>query len=358
MEIYAVIMAGGVGSRFWPRSREKKPKQLLQIFGDRTMIQQTVDRVKEFIPAENILIITNIVQKQEIIEQLPELNKDNIIAEPLGKNTAPCIGLASVLVSRKIKDAVTIVLPADHLIIEKDNFLNILRDAANFAYNHKKLITIGIQPTRPETGYGYIEIDKNQPVEEKFYKVVRFTEKPNLEKAKEFLQTGNFMWNSGMFVWRVDTILDEIKNYLPEQFVLLEVINKKLNDNLNLDDILNDVYPKFSSISIDYGIMEKSKEVFLIKSNFTWNDVGSWEEVYNLSQKDENNQAVTAENYFSFNSKNNYIYVPKKFVGLVGVENLIIIDTPDALLICNKDNAQDVKKIVDDLKNRKLDEYC
>lgn len=358
MEIYAVIMAGGVGSRFWPRSREKRPKQLLQIFGERTMIQQTVDRIKNFIPAENILIITNKVQKDEIINQLPELDKNNIIAEPLGKNTAPCIGLASILVKRKSPNAVTVVLPADHLIVETDNFIDILKSASEFAFNHQKLVTIGITPTRPETGYGYIEIDNDNLMNDKFYKVKRFTEKPNLEKANEFLQSGNYFWNSGMFVWRVDKILQEIKTYLGDHYSLLEKIEENLLQGKDIDSVLGEFYPKFSSISIDYGIMEKSQDVFVIKSNFTWNDVGSWEEVYNLSPKDEFGQAVTSESYFSYEAKNNFIYVPKKFVGLIGIENLIIIDTPDALLVCNKNNAQDVKKIVDELKNRKLDEYC
>jgi len=354
MEVYAVIMAGGVGSRFWPRSRKRTPKQLLKIFSDLTLIQETVSRIKDLVPFKNILIITNKLQAEEIIKQLPEIPQENIISEPIGKNTAACIGLASILIKKNSPDAVSIVLPADHLILENDKFNEILRDAVNFAYEKKSLVTIGISPTRPETGYGYIEIENTySPI----LKVKRFTEKPNRETAIQFISTGNFFWNSGMFIWRVDTVLEEFQKHLPEHFRLLNDIENMLAND-KLDNILVKIYPKFDSISIDYGIMEKSDKVFLIKSNFTWNDVGSWEEVYNLSQKDENGMAITANNYYYHNSKNSYVYVPKKFVGLVGVDNLIIIDTEDALLICNKDNAQDVKKIVDYLEKNKLDEYC
>lgn len=356
MQLYAVIMAGGVGSRFWPRSREKSPKQLLKIFGELTMIQQTVERLEGLVPNERILIVTNKVQKDEIIKQLPKVPAENVIDEPFGRNTAACIGLAAEIIKKKSSDAVTIVLPADHIILEKDKFQTVLKTAAENAYSKETLVTVGIQPTRPETGYGYIQISENQ-AEKDIFKVVRFAEKPDLETAVKFLESGDFMWNSGMFVWRVDTILNEIKMYLPEHFDGLEKIAAAYGTDL-YRAVLESEYSRFKSISIDYGIMEKSNKVFLTKSIFNWSDVGSWEEVYQLTEKDEKKNAAVSNKYFIQNSSNNYVYAKDKFVALVGVDDLIVIDTKDALLVCKREDAQDVKKIVDYLKSNNLTELC
>jgi len=344
MELFAIIMAGGVGSRFWPRSRVRNPKQLLKIFGDNTMIQNTVKRLEGLVPGKNIFIITNKVQKLRVKDQLPDIPIENIIDEPFGKNTAPCIGLASLFIKQKNPQAVTIVLPADHLIQDVKNFQLNVKKAAKFAAEKKGLVTIGIVPTRPETGFGYIQIEE-KPLLDSVYKVTTFAEKPNLETAKRFLKSGDFMWNSGMFIWRVDVILDEIKNLLPELYLGLRKIEKSFSEG-NYEKTLVKVYGQLAKISIDYGIMEKSENVFLIKGDFDWNDVGSWESVYELSPKDDDGNAKVGEVYCS-NTKNSYIYSLNKFSAIIGVENLIVINTPDALLVCKRENAQDVKSVVD-----------
>jgi len=354
MEVFAVIMAGGVGSRFWPRSKEKTPKQLLKIFGDNTMIQDTVSRLDGIVKKENIFVITNKIQKSEIINQLNEIPPQNIIEEPFGRNTAACIGLASVIVSQKIKDGVTIVLPADHIIKEKELFHKTILTAAEFAYKSKGLVTIGIKPTRPETGYGYIQIDDKE-ISENVSKVLTFAEKPNYATAVRFLESGDFFWNSGMFIWRADVILEEIKSYMPDLHEGLEKISNEIGSP-NFSELLTHVYGMLRSISIDYGIMEKSKKVFLTKGEFSWSDVGSWEEVYQLSEKNNDGNSTNG-NVFIDMTSDSYIYSPEKFAAVIGVDNLIVINTKDALLICRRDQSQEVKKVVDYLKINKLNEH-
>lgn len=350
MDIYAIIMAGGVGSRFWPKSREKMPKQLLKIFGDNTMIQDTVKRISKFIKYENIIVVTNKIQRDGVLAQLPELPLENIISEPFGRNTAICVGLASLIISKRKSDAVSIVLPADHLIKDDESFINIMKNAADFAHKSKALMTIGIQPTRPETGYGYIQREELE-VSKNIFKVKTFAEKPNHQTAVRFLESGDFLWNSGMFIWRVDTVLHELMQYLPDTYNGLQKIEKALNTS-DFDKVLEKVYGMAMNISVDYGIMEKSKNVYVIKSTFDWSDVGSWEEVYLLSNKDIDGNFVDGD-IFLDDVKNSYISSNKKFISVSGIDNLIIIDTDDALLICDRNKSQDVKKIVDFLKKRK-----
>ncbi len=353
MKVFAVIMAGGVGSRFWPRSREKSPKQLLKIFDERTMIQNTVDRLQGLVNQQNIFIVTNKLQKGEICNQLPEIPSQNIIEEPFGRNTAAAIGLASVLIRKIEPEAVIIVLPADHIIREKDIFQNSLHTAANYANVSGGLLTIGIPPTRPETGYGYIQIDENE-VEANICKVLTFAEKPNYETALNFVQSGDFLWNSGMFVWRADAILNEISFLMPELFKALN--NIAASDALSFEKTLLDEYGQLRSVSIDYGIMEKSNKVFLIKGKFTWSDVGSWEEVHQLSGKDKNDNSLVGQVYTDKTS-DSYIYSPSKFTAVIGLDNVIVINTDDALLVCKREYAQDVKKVVDYIKLNKLNDY-
>ena len=354
MEVFAVIMAGGVGSRFWPRSKEKTPKQLLRIFGENTMIQDTVNRLKGIVRKENIFIVTNKIQRDEISNQLKDIPAENIIEEPFGRNTAACIGLASIIISHKLKDGVTIVLPADHIINDKELFDKTIMKAVNFAYQSKGLVTIGIKPTRPETGYGYIQINEKE-ISENISKVLTFAEKPNYATALRFLESGDFYWNSGMFIWRVDIILQEIKSFLPDLYEGLEKISYEVNSP-KYNDTLTHVYGMLRSVSIDYGIMEKSDKVFLTKGEFSWSDVGSWEEVYQLSEKTNDGNAING-NVFLDSTSDSFIYSPEKFTAAIGVENLIIINTKDALLICRRDHSQDVKKVVDYLKINKLNEH-
>lgn len=355
MNLFAVIMAGGVGSRFWPRSRKNLPKQLLKIFDDQTLIQSTVNRLKPLIKNENIFIITNKIQANEVKRQLIHIPEKNIIVEPFGRNTAACIGLASIIIKSIDPNAVTLVLPADHIIKHEEIFLNTVYNAAKFASQSDGLVTIGINPTRPETGYGYIQIDENQ-VAENIYKVITFAEKPNYATAVRFLQSGDFLWNSGMFIWKVETILSEIKTYMQDLFELLSDIELSLGTN-SFEEVLKKNYGLMKKISIDYGIMEKSKRVYLTKGFFLWSDIGSWEEVYQLSVKDQNGNASVGNVYLD-SVLDSYVYSPKNLTAVIGVDNLIIINHEDTLLVCRRDKAQDVKKIVDYLKINGLDKFC
>ena len=353
MNLYAVIMAGGIGARFWPRSKKQSPKQLLKIVGDSTMIQETVQRINGLVPKENILIVTNEIQKQGIIEQLPEIPTENIIVEPFGRNTAACIGLASIIIQRRAPDAITFIMPADHIIKDNDKFLETLKTAAKFSSENKGLVTIGIQPARPETGYGYIQIDEDSG-KDNVYKVLTFAEKPNYATAVNFIKSGDFFWNSGMFIWKIDTILEEIKILMPDLYEGLIKIKEQLN-NSDFHNILSEVYGHLKSISIDYGIMEKSDKVFLVKGQFSWSDVGSWEAVYELSDKDGDGN-VKVGNVYTDMAMDSYLYSPDKFAAVIGLDNIIVINHKDALLICRRDKAQDVKNIIDYLKLNKLDE--
>jgi mannose-1-phosphate guanylyltransferase len=350
--IFAVIMAGGVGSRFWPKSREKQPKQLLSIFNKDTMIQSTCARLNGLIPNENILVVTNQIQREAIIRQLPFIPEQNVIAEPFGKNTAAAIGLSAIMINKIDKDSVVLVLPADHLINDVKQFQDTIKIAYDFIKKNDGLITLGIIPTRPETGYGYIQAD--EPTDNKeVFKVKTFAEKPNLATAERFIEAGDFFWNSGMFIWKTEKILAEIKKYMPELFEGLELISKAIGTK-TFNKTLAHVYGQLKSISIDYGIMEKSKDVYLIQGKFDWSDVGSWEEVYIKSNKSENGM-VESGDIFSIKSKDCYVST-KKFTAIVGAENLIVIDTDDSLLVCNRKNAQDVKLVVDYLKLNKRNE--
>lgn len=354
MELFVIIMAGGVGARFWPRSKQEKPKQLIRIFGENTMIQDTVKRLDGFVKIENIFIITNEIQQKRVIEQLPDIPKENVIAEPFGKNTAACIGLASILIHKKAKNSITVILPADHLIQNKKGFQETIEKAVNFAKSSDSLVTIGIKPTRPETGYGYIQfIDKQ--VAEGIYKVQTFAEKPNLSTAKRFIESGDFLWNSGMFIWKTETILKEISIHLPELYEGLLEIEQVIGTE-SFKKVLTHVYGQLINVSIDYGIMEKSSKVYLTKGEFSWSDVGSWEEVYQLSNKDKNGNAIMGDVYTE-NTFDSYIFTPKKFTAIVGLDNLIVIETEKSLLICNRENAQDVKHVVDYLKMNNKDEH-
>lgn len=354
--IYAVIMAGGVGTRFWPRSRGVRPKQLLNIFGEKSMIQHTVERILPLVAPENIYVVTNIHQAELVGRQLPGLHLQNILIEPVGRNTAPCIGLAALHILDKDPDGIMAVLAADHLIKPVDKFSSDISFAADIAAQTGACVTLGIVPTRPETGYGYIQYLEQESLGQnrKAFRVKTFAEKPNLETAKRFLTSGDFLWNSGMFIWKASTILKLIEEFLPELYEGLVEIRAALNGQ-KYDEVVNRVYRSLKGISIDYGVMEKTKEVYVIKSEFEWNDVGSWEEVYQLSKKDAAGNALTGEHVI-LDSTNSLIYSPGKLVAMVGLHDLIVVDTEDALLICRRDQAQDVKKIVDELHHRRKNE--
>ena len=357
--MYIALMAGGAGSRFWPRSRQELPKQMLNLLGERSMLQMTYDRIRPLVEPEKILIITNEELKDLAINQLPELPKENIISEPFGRNTAPCIGLAAAIIrSRASKDEVMITLPADHLITDDNEFRQTISAAAEYADRKACLVTIGVKPSYPETGYGYIQRGKeiDQQTAHSIYKVKTFAEKPNTETAERFIKSGDFLWNSGMFIWTVKAILDEFNNHEPEMAEGFEKICGSVDTEQMAETILS-VYSKIRSVSIDYAIMEVAEQVCIMEADFHWNDLGSWEAAYNISDKDANGNAVQAAFFQSVDAKNNYIYSKKKLVAAIDVEGLVVVETDDALLICKKDQSQRVKDAVDALRRKKMEEY-
>ena len=358
--LYAVIMAGGVGSRFWPRSREKNPKQLLEIVGEGSMIQNTVKRLRGFVDEKHVFVVTNKLQKHAIIKQLPNVPAENIIVEPVGRNTAPCIGLAALFIDRLDPKGIMIVLPADHIIGNEPEFIRVLTTASQVANITAGLVTIGIHPTHHETGYGYIQAkdksEETQPVNlDGVFEVKTFAEKPNYATAIKFLESGDFYWNSGMFIWRTDTILNEIHRSLPELHGQLMNLQHSIGTSL-FEQNLESAYGMMRGISIDYGVMEKAQRVYVVKGDFGWNDLGSWDEVNRISGKDENGNYLHGK-VISVNSKNTYVHTSDKLIATVGLEDVIIINTPDAILVCKKGASQDVKEIVDHLKRKQMNEY-
>lgn len=357
--MYIVIMAGGSGTRFWPRSRASLPKQMLNLFGNRTMLQLTYDRIKNFVSDDKILIITNSDLKNGVVEQLPEVSVENIIAEPFGRNTAPCIALAASIIKKRAGDDETmIILPADHLIQNVDKFTYCMSAAAEYAPKQGCLITVGIKPAYPETGYGYIQKDRQiaESLEHQIFKVKTFAEKPTYDIAERFIKSGDFLWNSGMFIWTVSAILSAMEELQPELAEGFKTIKNKL-DCPKMDEAIRDVYSTIRPVSIDYGVMESASKVCVLEGDFIWNDVGSWEAVYNLSDKDSDNNAIEASDKILLDSKNNYIFSQKKIIAAVGVEDLVIVDTDDALLICKKDESQKVKDVVENLRRKDFTEY-
>ncbi len=353
--LFAVIMAGGKGTRFWPLSRERMPKQLLQITSNLTMIQETVDRILPIIPHERIYVVTNTRYADEVHAQLPELPLRNILQEPTGRNTAAAIGFGAVHILKHDSDALMVVLPSDHLIKNVKLFRETLLTAVEAAQDSGKLLTIGITPTYPETGYGYIQLGNETAKVRKqgLYEVKNFREKPNAETAEEFIKSENFLWNSGMFAWRASTIQSAIERYLPRIYKHLMRIRVAIGTE-NERNVLNETYPELESISIDYGIMERAQQVFCIKGDFGWDDVGSWNALDSIWPADANQNAVFGLPLLAVNASHCVVYSPTKTVSLVNVSNLIIVETPDAVLICDRGRAQDVKKIVELLEQRGL----
>jgi mannose-1-phosphate guanylyltransferase len=350
---YALIMAGGRGTRFWPRSRKRNAKQVLRFFDERSLIQQTVDRLKPTVPLENIWVITNDFLQKTIRQQLPEVPKTQIIAEPAQRNTAPCIALAAKILSDLDRDAVIGVFPADHLIQREGRFRNFVKAAFRGAESHD-VVVLGIQPQWAETGFGYIEFPKNVragglvPVP-----VKSFREKPDGTTARNFLEQGNFFWNSGMFFWRASTVLDLIRHHLPKTATLLAGL--PAFGSRTFASKLAEIYPRCENISVDYGIMERAKQVAgLPVDEIGWNDVGSWEAVYSLARKDASGNASKGD-LVAESSRGNYVDASKT-VALVGVDDLIVVDTPDALLIAHRTKSQDVSRLVKILEAQKRDE--
>jgi mannose-1-phosphate guanylyltransferase len=341
---YCLIMAGGKGTRFWPLSRSKRPKQLLAMVSERTLLEEAVNRMKPLIPLERILIVTNEEQLAAVQKTLPKFPKKNILAEPLGRNTAACIGWGIQEIAKKDSQAGVVVLPADHHIPETELFVETLAKALSAAKTFKAPVTLGIRPTFPSTGYGYLK--KGHPVKKiaGAYHLQSFHEKPDFKKAREYL-AHHYLWNSGIFIWTVPVIQQAFKTYLPEHAAILEKIRKSPKS-------LKQLYPQFPSVSIDYGVMEKVKAAYLVEATFRWNDIGSWESLRDFWPEDSSQNASRRE-IVVIDSRGNLVEAPlKKIVALLGVKNLTVIDTPDALLIADKNRLQEVRQVVELLERK------
>jgi len=343
----ALIMAGGIGTRFWPLSTKENPKQFLHILGERSMIQQTVDRILPLVKYKDIYIVTNESQISLVKEHLPELPAQNIIAEPMGRNTAACIGLSAVLLKEQYSVGETmLVLPADHYIGKPQKFREIVSYASDYVNEDKNLLTFGIEPTYPATGYGYIESGKQiQEYPIKVFEVKQFKEKPNLTTAEKFLKAGNFAWNSGMFLWRMDSILQAIQSLMPDLYDTLDEMKKVWNSN---QQKVYKLYALLKSIPVDIGIMEKVDNAVVVPINIDWNDIGSWEALAEMKEKDNKGNYFDAS-VINIGSENCYVFSEnrKKRISLLDADDLIVVETKDALLICKKERSQEVKRIVE-----------
>lgn len=343
-------MAGGIGSRFWPFSKNNKPKQFLDFFGiGRSLLQMTFDRFANVVPAENILIVTNKVYKQLILEQLPQIKESQILLEPMRRNTAPCIAYAISRIKSENENANIIVAPSDHLILKESEFLDVIRKGLDYVKHNDTLLTLGIKPNRPETGYGYIQIEE---MNGEFCKVKTFTEKPDLELAKVFLESGEFFWNSGIFLWNVQTIYKAFEELLPDVFARFESGKEKWNTPEE-EAFINEIYPSCENVSIDYGILEKANNVSVLCAEFGWSDLGTWGSLYELSPKDEN-ENVTLKCYTQFyQSKGNVVALPEgKLAVIEGLQDYIIAESDHTILICRKTEEQKIRQMVNDVAVR------
>lgn len=351
--LYAVIMAGGRGTRFWPVSRRNYPKQLLKLSQPQSMLQQTIERLRPLIPHERIILVTTKEQEEQVKRQLPYIPQENILVETVGRNTAAAIAMAAFYIKQKDPKAVMTVLPADHLIKKEKKFSHMLEQSAQLAEQEDCLITLGIEPTCPHTGYGYIIARERIGSLGNFtyYKVDNFTEKPDLEKAKSLLAGGNAYWNSGMFIWRVEVILEALAKHLPDFYKKMVC----LEENWNADHVA-DIYAQLPSVSIDYGVMEKADNVLVFPADLGWNDLGSWDSLGEIFSQDEEGN-ISPGRLLAIEGRGLINYVPDKLVATIGVEDLIIVDTDDVLLICAKDRVQKVKQVVELLESKGLKEY-
>lgn len=354
----ALIMAGGKGERFWPKSRTRLPKQFLSLTNDgKTMLQLTVERILPLIDLNDIYIATNAAYKALVMEQFPQLPEENILCEPMGRNTAPCIGMGAAHIRKKYGDALMVVLPSDHQIKYSAMFVSTLADACTIAEDGENLVTIGITPNYPETGYGYIKCslaDRDRATGRAFL-VEQFVEKPNLEKAKEYLSTEQYLWNSGMFIWKVSSILHNFEKHLPELYRGLEHIEEAIGTE-EYEETLQREFAGFVPESIDYGVMEKAENIYIIPGIFGWDDVGSWLAVGRINPPNELGNVING-NIITVNTRDSIIQGTDKLIAAVGVSNLIVVDTEDALLICAKESANDIKKVIENLKICNRTEY-
>jgi mannose-1-phosphate guanylyltransferase len=357
---YCIIMAGGVGSRFWPMSRTAHPKQFIDILGTgSSLIQQTYQRFMGVCPPENVFVVTHELYKDQILEQLPELKEDQVLLEPFRRNTAPCIAYAAYKIFQKNPAANLVVAPSDHLILKEEVFRDKIRTALKAAEENDWLITLGIKPSRPDTGYGYIQFDRHSDDKryQDLHKVKTFTEKPSHELAVTFIESREFLWNSGIFIWSLKSILKAFHKHLPE----IDAIFKKGKDDYfttNEPKFIRDTYTVCKSISIDYGIMEKAANVFTIESDFGWSDLGTWGSLHEIRSKDDSMNAIDGKNVLTYDSRNCIIHMPAdKLVVLQGLDDYIVVEDDNILLVCRKQDEQQLRQIVDDVRLKKGERF-
>ena len=344
---FCIIMAGGVGRRFWPMSRQATPKQFLDILGTgRSFIRHTYERFAKIIPNENFIVVTNRRYKQQVLEHIPEISEEQILCEPIGRNTAPCIAYAAYTLRRKNPDATMIVTPSDHLILNEEEFRRIVANCVDFVADHNALMTIGIEPSRPETGYGYIQRSGDEDIS----KVKCFTEKPNVEMAQAFLECGEFLWNSGIFIWKLSDIIAAFEEHLPEHSTLFASIEHLLG-TAEEKEAIEQVFSECKSISIDYGIMECADNVYVHRGDFGWSDVGTWGSAHQHSRKDRYANALNSKLIHTYNTRNSLIFVPENKATIVsGLKDYIVVDTNDVLMICPRSEEQNINSFVEDIK--------
>lgn len=357
---FCIIMAGGIGSRFWPMSKSSRPKQFLDILGTgRTFIQMTYDRFKKVCPAENFYVVTSVDYKDLVLEQLPELSEEQVLLEPLRRNTAPCVAYASYKIKSINPEANIIVAPSDHIILKGDEFIAEIQKGIDFAANNDVLVTLGITPSRPETGYGYIQVDGKSKYKDfdNLFKVKTFTEKPDLEMAEIFVSSGEFFWNSGIFIWSLKSILTAFDRYLDGVSSLFRKGEKLYGTN---DEVhfINKTYSECQNISLDYGIMEKAENVHVLCADFGWSDLGTWGSLYENSSKDEFNNSIKGGDVFIYQTENCIVNMPPdKIVVLQGLNGYIVVESDNTLLICKKDDEQQIRQFVSDVKMVKGTEF-
>lgn len=352
-----VIMAGGRGERFWPKSRVGRPKQFTDLTGKGTMLYLTYQRMLGVTSCDRIFVVTDAKYQDLIIENLPELPAENIIIEPEGRNTAPCIGLAALILEKRYPGTVMVVVPADQLIEEEEKFTDTLATAIDLAVTTGGLVTMGIRPTRPETGYGYLRTGEHVPLSSgrSAYKVSRFVEKPDQKRAQYFFEDGSYLWNSGMFVWKTTTILEAFHHHLPAVYAGLLTISQSL-DTDNYPEVLGQIYPSLQKVSIDYGIMEKAALVYTVPGDFGWDDVGTWKALERIFGTDRGGNVLRGQ-ALALKTKNTVIDCGDRLIAVIGAEDLIIVDTEDITFICQKNETDLVRELLEELRSRKMEKY-